>query len=69
MAILRHLLSIAILLGTVAVAVPIRIARRNHIALAAPVLTAMFGDDYREYRRHVRRFIPRLRPYDGRRCG
>jgi len=29
-----------------------------------PVLTAMFGDDYRRYRRHVRRFIPRLRAYD-----
>ena len=28
-----------------------------------PVLTAMFGDEYREYRRHVRRFIPRRRPY------
>ena len=31
-----------------------------------PVLTAMFGDDYRDYRRHVRRFVPRLRPYEAR---
>lgn len=29
-----------------------------------PVLTAMFGDDYRRYRRHVRRFIPRMHPYE-----
>jgi protein-S-isoprenylcysteine O-methyltransferase Ste14 len=31
-----------------------------------PVLTAMFGDEYREYRRHVRRFIPRLHAYQAR---
>ena len=31
-----------------------------------PILTAMFGDDYRDYRRHVRRFVPRLRPYEAR---
>jgi protein-S-isoprenylcysteine O-methyltransferase Ste14 len=29
-----------------------------------PVLTAMFGDDYRQYRRHVPRFFPRLHPYE-----
>jgi protein-S-isoprenylcysteine O-methyltransferase Ste14 len=29
-----------------------------------PVLTAMFGDDYRRYRRHVPRFIPRMHPYE-----
>ena len=27
-----------------------------------PQLERRFGDSYREYRRHVRRFIPRLRP-------
>ena len=29
-----------------------------------PDLLDLFGDDYREYRRHVRRFLPRLRPWD-----
>ena len=29
-----------------------------------PTLERKFGDDYREYCRHVRRFIPRLRPYE-----
>jgi|SRR5438552_8689306 len=29
-----------------------------------PTLENTFGDDYREYKHHVRRFIPRLRPYD-----
>jgi len=28
-----------------------------------PQLERRFGDSYREYRRHVRRFIPRLRPW------
>lgn len=28
-----------------------------------PQLERRFGDPYREYRRHVRRFIPRLRPW------
>jgi protein-S-isoprenylcysteine O-methyltransferase Ste14 len=28
-----------------------------------PQLEQRFGDSYREYRRHVRRFIPRLRPW------
>ena len=28
--------------------------------LEEPMLAARFGDDYREYRRHVRRFLPRL---------
>jgi protein-S-isoprenylcysteine O-methyltransferase Ste14 len=28
-----------------------------------PQLERRFGDAYREYRRHVRRFIPRLRPW------
>ena len=32
--------------------------------LEEPQLEARFGDDYREYRRHVRRFLPRLRPWD-----
>jgi protein-S-isoprenylcysteine O-methyltransferase Ste14 len=30
-----------------------------------PTLEVKFGDDYREYCRHVRRFVPRMRPYDG----
>jgi protein-S-isoprenylcysteine O-methyltransferase Ste14 len=29
-----------------------------------PQLERRFGDSYREYRRHVRRFLPRLRPWD-----
>jgi protein-S-isoprenylcysteine O-methyltransferase Ste14 len=28
-----------------------------------PALSLRFGDSYREYRRHVHRFIPRLRPW------
>ena len=28
-----------------------------------PRLESRFGEDYREYRRHVRRFLPRLRPW------
>ena len=28
-----------------------------------PMLEARFGDPYREYKRHVRRFLPRLRPW------
>jgi protein-S-isoprenylcysteine O-methyltransferase Ste14 len=28
-----------------------------------PQLEERFGDSYREYRRHVRRFLPRLRPW------
>jgi protein-S-isoprenylcysteine O-methyltransferase Ste14 len=31
--------------------------------LEEPQLEARFGDDYREYRRHVPRIIPRLRPW------
>jgi len=30
-----------------------------------PHLEKLFGDEYREYRRHVRRFIPRLSPWRG----
>lgn len=29
-----------------------------------PTLQRLFGDDYAEYRRHVRRWIPRLTPFD-----
>lgn len=29
-----------------------------------PHLQRLFGDEYREYRRHVRRFLPRLRPWN-----
>jgi protein-S-isoprenylcysteine O-methyltransferase Ste14 len=28
-----------------------------------PQLVQRFGEPYREYRRHVRRFLPRLRPW------
>lgn len=31
-----------------------------------PHLEQLFGDDYRAYRRHVRRFIPRVTPWEGR---
>jgi protein-S-isoprenylcysteine O-methyltransferase Ste14 len=29
-----------------------------------PFLTARFGADYQEYCRHVRRFVPQIRPWD-----
>jgi protein-S-isoprenylcysteine O-methyltransferase Ste14 len=29
-----------------------------------PQLAVRFGDDYTRYRRHVRRFVPRLQPWD-----
>jgi protein-S-isoprenylcysteine O-methyltransferase Ste14 len=32
--------------------------------LEEPQLEQRFGDSYREYRRHVRRFLPRLTPWD-----
>ena len=32
-------------------------------ALEEPLLEARFGDAYCEYRRHVRRFLPRLQPW------
>jgi protein-S-isoprenylcysteine O-methyltransferase Ste14 len=32
--------------------------------LEEPMLEERFGEDYAEYRRHVRRFVPRLRPWD-----
>jgi protein-S-isoprenylcysteine O-methyltransferase Ste14 len=31
-----------------------------------PQLERRFGEPYREYRRHVRRFLPRLRPWEPR---
>jgi protein-S-isoprenylcysteine O-methyltransferase Ste14 len=31
--------------------------------LEEPMLDQRFGDAYREYRRHVRRFLPRVRPW------
>ena len=34
--------------------------------LEEPLLDRRFGDAYREYRRHVRRFIPRIRPWSPR---
>lgn len=33
--------------------------------LEEPMLEARFGDDYREYCRHVGRLLPRLRPWQG----
>ncbi|HUR80686.1 MAG TPA: isoprenylcysteine carboxylmethyltransferase family protein [Thermoanaerobaculia bacterium] len=33
-----------------------------------PTLRRLFGDEYLEYCRHVRRWIPRLTPFDGTRC-
>jgi protein-S-isoprenylcysteine O-methyltransferase Ste14 len=30
-----------------------------------PTLTSEYGDEYREYRRHVRGWTPRLRPWNG----
>ncbi len=36
-----------------------------HIPLVEePLLERRFGEAYREYRRHVRRFVPRLRPWE-----
>ena len=32
-------------------------------ALEEPMLAARFGEPYREYKRRVRRFLPRLRPW------
>lgn len=32
--------------------------------LEEPMLAARFGEDYREYCRHVPRLVPRLRPWD-----
>ena len=34
-----------------------------------PQLERRFGESYREYRRHVRRFLPRLRPWAPEECG
>ena len=34
------------------------------VGFEEPVLRAKFGEDYTEYCRHVRRWIPRLRPFD-----
>jgi protein-S-isoprenylcysteine O-methyltransferase Ste14 len=30
-----------------------------------PTLEGEYGDEYREYRRHVRGWLPRIRPWDG----
>lgn len=41
----------------------------NHLwmlRVEEPVLVERFGDDYRTYMRHVPRWIPRLRPWQGR---
>ena len=49
-----HLLWALIFLGINAVYIPL---------LEEPLLVERFGSDYREYRRHVPRLLPRLRPY------
>jgi protein-S-isoprenylcysteine O-methyltransferase Ste14 len=33
--------------------------------LEEPMLEERFGDDYREYCRHVGRLLPRVRPWQG----
>jgi protein-S-isoprenylcysteine O-methyltransferase Ste14 len=38
------------------------------IGFEEPVLRSKFGDDYTAYCRHVRRWIPRLRPFDNSRA-
>jgi protein-S-isoprenylcysteine O-methyltransferase Ste14 len=35
------------------------------VFLEEPGLEKRFGESYREYRRHVRRWLPRLRPWRG----
>jgi protein-S-isoprenylcysteine O-methyltransferase Ste14 len=49
-----HLLWALTFLGINAVYIPL---------LEEPLLVERFGSDYREYRRHVPRLLPRLRPY------
>ncbi len=39
------------------------------IAYEEPTLRGLFGEDYVEYCRHVRRWIPRLTPFDNTRAG
>ena len=34
------------------------------VAYEEPTLRASFGDDYRDYCAHVRRWVPRLKPFD-----
>jgi len=52
--VLRHLFAAAVLPFTVAVVVPVWLARGY---------AARFGASYAEYRRHVPRFLPRPRPW------
>ncbi len=39
------------------------------IAYEEPTLRGLFGEDYVEYCRHVRRWIPRLTPFDNTKAG
>lgn len=66
----------AFLIGEALLLPPIRIAMLEVVAGAwalvtlfivvyeEPTLRGLFGDDYIEYCKHVRRWIPRLRPFD-----
>ena len=37
----------------------------HFLLIEEPQLESRFGDDYRLYTRHVPRFIPRIRPWNG----
>jgi protein-S-isoprenylcysteine O-methyltransferase Ste14 len=52
--------NVAMELACVAVAVHLFVSLYEE-----PKLTRTFGDEYRNYQRHVRRWIPRLRPWNG----
>ena len=62
---LRHLVAIVVLPFVVAVVLPVWIARRYGVVpvFGASAGEARFGDEYREYCRHVERLVPRLRPW------
>ena len=57
--ILTRVLLGELVIGGIAVAILV-------IGYEEPVLRRKFGEDYLEYCRHVRRWIPRLKPFDNR---